>query len=118
MCDNNNYLLVTWRFVDVYLTVPSVAPGNFKLSSSSSLSLDVSWDAIPVKQRQGILLGYRVYYRKENGTERNEAVEPNQLSYKITGLEFASYSVKVAGYTAVGEGVFTASLTEVPNDGG
>ena len=100
-------------------TVPSAAPGNFKLGSSSSLSLDASWDAIPVKQQQGKLLGYRVYYMKNgSGTERNMSVESNQLSYKITGLEFASYSVKVAGYTAVGEGKFTESLIKVPNDGG
>ena len=100
-------------------TVPSAAPGNFKLGSSSPLSLDATWESIPVKQQQGKLLGYRVYYMK-NGSriEKNKSVGLNLLSCKITGLEFASYSVKVAGYTAVGEGKFTESLIKVPNDGG
>ena len=100
-------------------TVPSAAPGNLKLGSSSSLSLDVSWDAIPVKQQQGNLLGYRINYTKEgSGNEQSVTVGPDQLSYTIKGLEFASYSVKVAGYTVVGVGIFTSSLKQTPNEGG
>ena len=103
----------------VIRTVPSAAPGNFKLGSSSPLSLDVSWDAIPVNQQEGNLLGYRINYTKDrSGNEQSVTVGPDQLSYTIKGLEFARYSVKVAGYTVVGVGIFTASLTKIPNEGG
>ena len=79
----------------------------------------MSWDAIPVKQQQGNLLGYRINYTKEgSGNEQSVTVGPDQLSYTIIGLEFASYSVKVAGYTAVGVGIFTAPLKKIPNEGG
>ena len=101
------------------ISVPSAAPANFALGSSSPLSLTASWDAIPVKQQQGKLLGYQVFYKKEgHGNEQNGTVGPHELSYKITDLEFASYSVRVAGFTAVGIGNSTVVLTKTPNEGG
>ncbi|KAL9973643.1 hypothetical protein ACROYT_G020124 [Oculina patagonica] len=99
-------------------SVPSAAPGNFKLDSSSSLSLDVSWDAIPAEQQQGVLLGYHVYYKIQgNATELKKSVEPKQLTYKLTGLEYKNYVVRVAGFTAVGDGKSTAPETKIPNEG-
>ncbi|KAM7435431.1 hypothetical protein ABFA07_014659 [Porites harrisoni] len=99
-------------------SVPSAAPANFILSSSYPLSLTASWDAIPVKQQQGKLLGYQVFYKKEgHGNEQNGTVGPDQLNYNITDLEFASYSVRVAGFTAVGIGNSTVVQTKTPNEG-
>ena len=100
-------------------TVPSAAPGNFILDSSSALSLDVKWNAIPLNQQHGKLLGYRIYYKKEgSGTEKTVTVGPDQFTYTITSLEFANYSARIAGYTAVGVGKFSATLIKVPNEGG
>ena len=102
-----------------FLIVPSAAPGNLKVTSTSSLSLDVSWDAIPEKQQQGKLLGYYVYYKIQgSAVEQNKTVGPAQLTYKLTGLEFKRYVVRVAGYTAVGVGTSTAERNEIPNEGG
>ncbi|KAL9973661.1 hypothetical protein ACROYT_G020143 [Oculina patagonica] len=99
-------------------SVPSASPGNFKLDSSSSLSLDVSWDAIPPEQQQGVLLGYHVYYKLQGiATELKKSVEPKQLTYKLTGLEHKIYVVRVAGYTAVGVGISTTTLSKIPNEG-
>ena len=112
------YECMQWLYV-CSVSVPSAAPASFILSSSSPLSLTVSWNAIPVKQQQGKLLGYQVFYKKEGpGNEQNGTVGPDQLSYKITGLEFASYSVRVAGFTVVGIGDSTVVLTKTPNEGG
>ena len=79
----------------------------------------MSWDAIPAKQQQGKLLGYRIEYIK-NGSEvqHTKTVGPNEYSYKIEKLDFASYSVKVAGYTRVGVGNFTEPKSRFPNEGG
>ena len=89
------------------------------MSSSDPLSLTASWDAIPVKQQQGKLLGYQVFYTKDGpGNERNGSVGPDQFSYTIKDLEFATYSVRVAGFTAVGIGNSTVVLTKTPNEGG
>ncbi len=89
------------------------------MDSSSSLSLDVSWDAIPPEKQQGVLLGYYVYYKIQgNATEQKRSVGQNELTYKLTGLEFKTYVVRVAGYTAVGVGTFTTALSKIPNEGG
>lgn len=101
------------------IPVPSVAPSNFKLNSESSLTLEVSWDAIPKKQQQGELLGYKIIYRKEGSVIENTTyVGPDKLVYRITGLEFASYEVKLAGYTDAGVGIFTEVLKRFPLEGG
>ncbi|KAL9950786.1 hypothetical protein ACROYT_G043346 [Oculina patagonica] len=98
--------------------VPTAAPGNFTLGSSSSLSLDISWNAIHAERQHGKLLGYYVYYKIEGSAiEHNKSVGPNQLTYKLTGLQNANYSVRVAGYNAAGVGKSTASLIKRPMPG-
>ena len=52
------------------------------------------------------------------GSERNVSVGPDQLSYTITDLEFANYSVRVAGFTSVGFGNSTVVLTKTASEGG
>jgi len=102
-----------------FTIVPSAAPGNFNVTSTSSLSLDVSWDAIPEEQQQGLLLGYVVYYKiKGSSVEQNKTVGPAQSILKLTGLQYKIYVVRVAGYTAVGLGKSTTELNKIPNDGG
>ncbi|XP_068719606.1 cell adhesion molecule DSCAML1-like [Montipora capricornis] len=99
-------------------SVPSVAPGNLTLSSSSSLTLDILWDAIPQKKQHGKLLGYKIFYRKEGSdTEKTVNVGPDILMLKITELKFANYSVRVAGFTGVGVGKFTDALKRFPREG-
>ena len=99
--------------------VPSVAPSNFKLNSKRSLTLEVTWNAIPEKQQRGELLGYRINYTNErSGVENIIDVGPDKSVYTITGLEFASYAVKLAGYTGAGVGIFTDILKRFPLEGG
>ena len=90
-----------------------------KVSSSSSLSLDISWDAIPAEKQNGKLLGYYIYYKLDgSATENNKTVGPDKLSDQLTGLEFATYVIRMVGYTAVGVGPTTASVKKQPNEGG
>ena len=85
---NKTQLLVVSLLI-MYVTVcctrvPSAAPGNFRVTSSSSLSLDVSWDAIPQEQQQGKLLGYCVYYKINGSTvEQSKTVVSTQLALKL-----------------------------------
>jgi len=60
-----------------------------------------------------------VYYKiKGSAAEQNRTVRPAQLALKLTGLEFKIYTVRVAGYTAVGVGISTAEQNKIPNEGG
>ena len=53
-----------------------------------------------------------------SGVGHNVTVGPDQLKHTFKGLEYARYSVRVAGYTAAGVGKFTAALQLVPDEGG
>lgn len=102
-----------------FIIVPSAAPGNFNVTSTSSLSLDVSWEAIPEGKQQGELLGYVVYYKiKGSSVERNETVGQDKSTLTLARLQYKIYVVRVAGYTAVGVGKSTPELNKIPNDGG
>jgi len=84
-----------------------------------SLTLEVAWSAIPKKQQQGKLLGYKISYTNErSGIENITDVGPDKIVHTITGLEFASYAVKLAGYTGAGVGIFTDLLKRFPLEGG
>ncbi|XP_022810453.1 phosphatidylinositol phosphatase PTPRQ-like [Stylophora pistillata] len=97
---------------------PSAAPGNFRVTSNSSLALDITWDAIPAEKQNGKLLGYRIYYKVNGSTvEYNKTVGPDKLVYQLTGLEFTTYVVRMAGYTAVGVGLSTGSVGKQPKGG-
>ena len=103
----------------IIFKAPTAAPGNFKVSSSSSLSLDISWDAIPAKEQNGELLGYYIYYKvKGSAVEYNKTVGPDKLSDKLTELEFTTYVVRMAGYTVAGVGLSTKAASIQPNEGG
>ena len=55
---------------------------------------------------------------KESRIERFMNAGANQLRYTITGLEFANYPVRLAGFTEAVVGKSTESLEQVPMEGG
>ncbi|PFX13535.1 Protein sidekick-2 [Stylophora pistillata] len=118
---SSNKIIVSWSAPTNVGDAPSTAPGNFKVSSSSSLTLDISWDAIPVERQNGNLLGYLSYYNCKvlgSSTEHNKTVGPDELSDQLTGLELTTYEVRVAGYIAVSVGWSTGSVRKQPKEGG
>ena len=116
-------LLLRWQLVTFctclfIFKAPSAAPRNFQVNSSSSLALDISWGAIPIEKRNGKLLGYYIYYRVDgSAVEYNKTVGPDKLSDQLTGLEFTTYVIRIAGYTAAGVGLSTRSMSQQPKAG-
>lgn len=87
------------------ISVPSHAPVNLHAHNSSSTSLFVAWEPLPNDQVNGILLGYKVLYRKHGC---NHTSEKNTSTIKFITLEtlekFTSYDVEVLAFTRVGDG--------------
>lgn len=74
--------------------------------NTSSTSVSVGWDAIPTKFIHGILLGYKVFYRKTSeNPSQYKTLETDQLGISLTNLEkFTEYCVQLAGFTRIGDG--------------
>ena len=70
-------------------------------------SFEINWSPIPEEDTHGILLGYVVYFKRYrfHGNFTTVKVNANTRVLRITGLlEAATYEIKVAGRTSVGEG--------------
>ena len=90
------------------VAVPSLPPQNLWANNISSTALRIKWNPVPTGFVHGILLGYKVLYRKSN--------EPSTSYTKITippgiGLQevynlmkFNFYTIRVLAFTIKGEG--------------
>ena len=93
-------------------------PQNVTTYNTSSTSVAVRWNPVPLKHQLGIILGYRLLYRlaepEPNVTHRrrravspdgNENVDDQLVSYEVTGLQkFTNYCIEMLAYTRIGDG--------------
>ncbi|RMX41265.1 hypothetical protein pdam_00012375, partial [Pocillopora damicornis] len=86
--------------------VPSLAPKNLRAHNTSSTSLQVAWEPLPVCQVNGILLGYKVTYKKHEVIHALEQSVNATVNFTILiRLEkFTVYDVNVSAFTRVGNG--------------
>lgn len=88
----------------LYILVPSVAPPNVTARNTSSTSVLLEWDLMPEEDRNGILLGYVVYYIGRDGVENRFVHESTLLSLDLQGLEkFTEYSFELTAFNSIGE---------------
>ena len=97
--------------------MPSLAPVNLRAHNKSSTSLLVAWEPLPDDEVNGILLGYKVTYRKHKDVHvRKQNLSTVLNSTILAGLDkFTAYDVSVSAFTLVGngpEGNVTASTDE------
>lgn len=99
--------------------MPSLAPKNLRAHNTSSTSLLVAWTLLPVNQVNGILLGYKVTYKKHGKIFAREQNFNTTLNFTIlTGLEkFTVYDVNVSAFTLVGNGPEANVTASTDQDG-
>ena len=89
-------------------SVPSHSPRNITAFNTSSTSINVTWQPIPNDHVNGILLGYRVLYKKKNSPMdafQNITVNSTYLDAEITSLEvYTEYELRIVGFTIIGDG--------------
>lgn len=88
-----------------YSIVPSVSP-NVSWYNLSSTSIKVEGFEIPPPLRNGIVLGYTIYFWKQSeGPSADTNVSVERLIKMFEDLEkFTLYCGQVAAHTRVGEG--------------
>lgn len=88
-----------------FLLVPSVSP-NISWYNLSSTSLQVEINAIPPPLRNGIVVGYRVYFWEQSVGQSSETNNSTTESViLLEGLEkYTVYCGQIVAYTRIGEG--------------
>ncbi len=86
-------------------TAPRAAPQALSLTALTSTSLNVSWEAPPSQDQQGIITNYTVYYQTEQDMSLSQSITVSVLYVELTELEkFTVYNVSVSASTIVGGG--------------
>lgn len=95
--------------------VPKDTPENVNAKNYTSInSLLVTWDSIPSASRNGVILGYKVFYRpvlvsREQPTVTSSfmvIVGASDQQALLTKLDsFTVYEIEVLGFNVVGDGL-------------
>ena len=88
------------------LSEPAVAPPNVRGHNTSSTSILVLWDEVPVVEQNGIITGYTITYQSQT-ENHNDSVPAgvDDRGKNITGLkEYVDYNITVFASTVKGAG--------------
>ncbi|KAI9558120.1 hypothetical protein GHT06_014873 [Daphnia sinensis] len=103
--------------------VPSAGPQSLRCSTSSWQSIDVTWQAPPLSEQNGIIQHYRLHYEimapppltdeAVVGAASGPQVKTVDGIYAtLTGLSaHSAYRIRIEAVTRIGAGPFSASVT-------
>ena len=101
---------------------PSKAPDGFTVSAKSSTSITASWQLPPAEDRNGIIRGFRLFYKKKGSSGSSTQITINSgttLRKVVTGLnKYTEYEFQVLAYTSVGDGPKSSKKYEKTNEDG
>ena len=91
------------------ISVPSQPPTSISLTARTSTSIDVSWKLPPPDAWNGIIKGFKLYYKKKNtpGSLTTFLLVDNGAARNkiVTGLgKYTVYEFQVLAYTSAGDG--------------
>ena len=115
--------LLKYRLISVFVltVVPSLPPTDIRAYNTSSTSLTVTWNPVPRGYTHGIVLGYLVFYKRQQDVDGNFINASSLvLSADLEGLDkFTVYVVKVLAFTIKGNGVISNETSvRTHEDGG
>ncbi|XP_068675598.1 cell adhesion molecule DSCAML1-like [Montipora foliosa] len=105
---------------------PSKAPSNFTVTANTSTVIVASWQLPSPDSRNGIIRGFKIFFRKKGSDNRPETIFVSTASmYKIpvTGLaKFTEYEFHVLAFTSAGDGMnssvqFAKTKEDIPSKG-
>jgi hypothetical protein len=90
------------------IAVPSQPPNHFSVTAKTSTSITASWQLPPVDSRNGIIKGFKLFYKKKGsgGSPTDITIDNESTRARdVTGLdEYTKYEFQVLAFTSVGEG--------------
>ena len=101
---------------------PSKAPDGFTVTAKSSTSVTASWQLPPASAQNGIIRGFKLYYKKKDssGSQTVELINSGSIRSKVVnGLDkFTEYEFQVLAYTSVGDGPKSSKKYQRTNEDG
>ena len=98
------------------ILAPTDGPSNITAMNTSSSSISVTWDDVPIDHQNGIITGYRVYIRKEGSSGAWSVDDTSSKQWSKSGLDlWTIYDIKISAKTSVGEGP-KSSIVKVRTD--
>ena len=90
------------------ITVPSKAPSSLFLTAKTSTSIEASWQLPPADGRNGIIRGFRLFYKRKRSSVSPTPLTINSgstLTKVVNGLdEYTEYEFQVLAFTSEGSG--------------
>ena len=99
---------INWK--SALVSAPDGIPENVVLSSTTSTSCFLLWDAAgnSIEDPDGDILGYYIYYRNDGSSDSFAKIDvqgENTTSFDVEGLqEYTRYEFHIAAYNYYGEG--------------
>ena len=90
----------------LWLIEPSAPPANVQGQNTSSTSIWVDWDIVPVVDQNGIILTYTVKYMAlpDERPRSTVVIAPTTQANLIGLAKYRNYSITVFAFTAKGDG--------------
>ena len=103
-----------------FLTAPSAPPVNVHGHNTSSTSIWVDWDNVPLADQNGIILTYTVTYKAlPNGSLKRAVVSAPTTQASLTGLtKYRNYSITVFASNAQGDGNISLPIIVITDEDG
>ena len=69
--------------------------------------IEVKWDEVDSQLKNGVIKGYKIFYKSEAEEERFVDIDDATVSHKLLNELFANtwYNISMVAYTSVGDGV-------------
>ena len=103
------YYVILFNLLNGSISVPSQAPVRFLVNATTSTSIRASWQLPPAGSRNGIIVGYKLLYKKRGSVSSPTILlvssGASTLTETVTGLEkYTEYEFQVLAFTSVGDG--------------
>ncbi|XP_068727505.1 receptor-type tyrosine-protein phosphatase F-like [Montipora capricornis] len=104
--------------------IPSNAPSGFVVTASNSTSITASWELPPADSRNGIITGFKLFYRQKHSDNQPKLLNISNASIRAETvrelMKFTEYEFQLLAYTSVGDGPnssvqFATTMEDAPS---
>lgn len=100
-----------------YIPVPVMPPLNITATNTSSTTILLKWNPIPLNYSNGPILEYRITFTNQDLWQR--IVDGDKLSAFVTGLKkYTTYYFRMGGINRRGVGLDSMPITATTDEDG